>query len=78
VVFSAGPERQDFVQAPREIVTAVGIDSLEQAKDDPDVHRQDVQLTGAQNPQDGDTNNASTEKESLDWRSVFSSKTERR
>jgi len=78
MVISAGPEWHEVVQAPREFVTAVRIDSLEEASNDPDVHSQDVQIAGEQNPQDWDTYRTRTEEHYFDWGSVFSSETERR
>ena len=78
MVFSAGPEGQEVVQAPRKVVTTVGINSLEQPNDDPDVHRQDVKFTSGKHPQDRDTDYASAEEEGLDRRGVFCSETERR
>ena len=74
----AGPERQEMVQAPWELVAAVRIDGLEQTAHDPDVHGQDVQLAGTQNPQDRDTDCSGTEEHDFDWGSIFSSQTKRR
>lgn len=78
VVISACPEGQEVVQAPREFVTAVRINSLEQTTNDPEVHGQDVQFAGEKNPQDGDTDGASTEEHDLNRRGIFGSETERR
>ena len=39
-----GPYWDKVVQAPGEIVPRVGVDGLEQAKHDPDVHGQDMQV----------------------------------
>jgi hypothetical protein len=78
VVLRSSPEWQEVVQAPREFVTAVRINSLEQTANNPNVHSQDVQLAGNQNPQDGNTDCASTEEHDFDWRSIFGSETKRR
>ena len=46
VVVGTGPEGKDVVQAPGKFVTAVGVDGLEQAADDPEIHGQDVKISG--------------------------------
>jgi len=50
VMFGTSPERKEVVQAPRKFITTVGIDSLEKAADDPEIHCQDVELASNQNP----------------------------
>lgn len=71
VVVCASPEWQEVVQAPWELVTAVSINSLEQAQDNPDVHGQDVKLAGESTPHNGAANGSESEKHDLNWRSVF-------
>jgi len=66
-----------MVQAPREIVAAVRIDSLEETGRDPEVHGQDVEVLSYQAPDDGDDNGTSTKDHGLNWRGIFRSKTER-
>ena len=78
VVIRAGPEGQEVVQAPRELVATVRIDSLEQTGDDPQVHGQDVQMSGYQDPQDGNANSARAEKHDFDRRRVLGGQTEGR
>lgn len=46
VIISTGPEWKEFVQAPREIITAVRIDSLEETKGNPSIHREDMEILG--------------------------------
>lgn len=38
VVVGTGPEGEELAQAPGEVIPAVGVDSLEEAEDDPGVH----------------------------------------
>jgi len=66
VVLSASPERQKVVQAPWEIVSRVGIDSLEQAEDDPDVDCQDVQVLGEVAPKKRPPNGAKAKSHNFD------------
>ena len=39
------PKRENLVKRPREVVARVCINSLEQSEDDPDVDRDDVQVS---------------------------------
>jgi len=76
VMFSTGPERKEMVQAPREFITTVGIDSLKEAADDPEIHCQDVELASNQNPKNRSTNSAKTENHDFNWRRVFGGQSE--
>jgi hypothetical protein len=76
VVLSSGPERQEVVQAPGELVAAVGIDGLGQTEHNPDVHGKDVKVLGDGAPNDGDTDRTETQDHDLNRRSVFSGETE--
>lgn len=42
MVLGTGPERQEMVQTPGELVARVGVDCLEQTEHNPDVHGEDV------------------------------------
>lgn len=37
MVIGTGPEREDMLEGPWEVVARVGIDGLEETEDDPDV-----------------------------------------
>ena len=52
MMIGASPEGKEVMQAPWEFVTAVGVDSLKQPKDNPDVHREDVKVFRESTPQD--------------------------
>ena len=78
MVVSASPEWQEVSQAVRKVVAAVRIDGLEEAEDDPDVHREDVQILADGAPQDGCTYCAHTEDHDFNWRGVLSSHAKRR
>jgi hypothetical protein len=78
VVLSAGPEGEEVVQAPRELVTGVGIDGLEQAEDDPDVDGEDVKILGDGDPQNGRSYGSETKSHDFDGRGVFGGESEGR
>ena len=50
MVVSAGPKREEVVQAPWELITAMRVDGLEQTKDNPDIHGQDMKVLGNGTP----------------------------
>jgi hypothetical protein len=77
VMISTGPEGQEVVQAPWELVTAVSIDSLKETEDNPEIHCQDVELTSAQNPNDRDASSAEPEDHDFNGRCVLGGKAER-
>lgn len=56
VVVCTGPEREEMMKTPWELITAVGINSLEQTQDNPDVHCQNVQFAGEGAPENGAAN----------------------
>lgn len=72
-MISTGPEWKEMVKTPWELVAAVGVDSLEQSQDNPDIHSQDVKITGDRTPDDGACDSAKTEGHHFNRRSVFSS-----
>lgn len=71
VVISPRPEGQEVVQTPGEFIATVGINGLEQAEDDPDVHGQDVQVASERTPDDGATDGSETQDHDFDRRRVF-------
>lgn len=78
VVVGAGPEWEEVVQTPGEVVAAVGVDGLEEAADNPHVHSEEVEITGDGDPENGTSDGSQGEKHNLDRRSVLSGQTERR
>ena len=72
VVLSASPEGKEVVQAPGELVTAVRINGLEKAEDNPAVHGQDVKILSESAPNDGTSNGTKTENHNFDGGGVFS------
>lgn len=46
MVVSTGPEREEVVERPGELVAGVRVDGLEDTENDPDVHGQDVEVLG--------------------------------
>lgn len=76
VVVRTGPEGEEVVQAPGEVVSAVGIDGLEKTHHDPDVHGGKVEILGDGDPDDGDTDGADAKKHGLDRAGVLSSHAE--
>lgn len=77
MMLRASPERQKMMQAPRELITAMRIDRLEKSAYNPDVHRQNVQVSGYGAPQDRASDSAKTEDHDFDGRGVFGGHTER-
>lgn len=76
VVVSTRPERQDVAQAEGEVVARVRINRLEQTQNDPDVHRDDMQVLGDGAQQERSTNRAETEDQHLERVRVLGSKAE--
>ena len=76
VMISTGPEGEEVVQAPWELVTAVGIDGLEETEDNPEIHCQDMELASNQNPDDWSKDRAKTEYHDFNGRCVLSSQSE--
>lgn len=71
VVVGTCPEGEEVVQTPWEFISAVGINGLEQAQHDPDVHGEDVQIAREGTPQNGATDGAKAQNHDLDWRSIL-------
>lgn len=66
VVLRAGPERQDVVQAPGELVAAVRIHRLQQPQHDPRLHREEVQVARQVHPQQRRPRGAQPQHQHLD------------
>lgn len=76
MVIRPSPEREEVVKAPRKFVAAVRIDGLEQAKDNPDIHCEYVQMSSYCTPNNGTSNSAKTENHDLNWRRILGGHTE--
>lgn len=77
VVVGTSPDREEVAQTPGEVVAAVSVDSLPQTQDDPEVHGDEVKLTGNSKDDNGRSDNAHAEKHGLNRRSVLGCETER-
>ena len=64
------------MQAPWEIITTMGIDGLEEAENDPDIHRYDVKIACDGGPSDRCYDCTDAENEDFDRRCIFCGKTE--
>ena len=78
MVISASPEWKEMAHAEREVVTAVGIDSLKQSEYDPDIHSQDVQVATQQTPDNGHADSSQAKNHDFDGGRVLGSKPKRR
>lgn len=78
MVVSTSPERHPVVQADREVVARVGIDRLEETQDDPDVHRDNVQVLREGTQHERTTDRTHTQDQNLERVRILRSKTERR
>ncbi len=77
MVSGTSPERHEVVQGPWEVVTAMGIDSLEETEADPHVHGQDVEVSTVEVAvDDWGEDGSNSEHENFDRVSVFSGETE--
>jgi len=76
VVFGAGPEGDNVLEGPWEVVTAVGVDSLEKTERDPDVDGEDVEVAAEPAVQKRSGEGSSAENEDLCRVCVLGSKTE--
>lgn len=73
VVVSTSPEGKDVLKRPGKIVSAVSIDSLEETENDPDVHGEDMKVSGAKNVKDRASDRSGAEDKDFSWVGVFSS-----
>lgn len=76
VVVGTGPEGEEVPQAPREVVTAVGIDGLDETEENPRVHGEEVEVVGEVDPDGGRADGAETENHDFDGRRVLGGETE--
>jgi hypothetical protein len=73
VMIGAGPEGENVLERPREVVSAMSIDGLEETESGPDVHGENVKVCCAEDVEDRSCDGSSTEDENLGWMGVFSS-----
>jgi hypothetical protein len=76
VVLSASPERQEVVQTPWELVAAVRVDSLEHTEDNPDIHGQNVEVSGDGAEDDWGSDSTEAQNHDLNGRGVLSGQAE--
>jgi len=50
MVFGASPEWQEVVKRPGKFISGVGVNCLEQPQGNPDVHREDVEISSHSTP----------------------------
>lgn len=62
---SASPEWKEMVKTPREFVATVCIDGLKQAQHDPNVHSEDVQISGHCTPENWTADSAEPKNHNL-------------
>jgi len=74
MVISTCPEWEDVLERPREIVSAMGINSLEETKDDPNVHGEDVEVASADDIENGTSDRSGAKDEDFSWMGIFGSK----
>lgn len=78
VVIRTRPERNPVVQTDGEVVARVGVHSLEQTQDHPNVHGKDMQVFGEGAEKEGSTDGAHTQDQHLQRVCVLCRETERR
>jgi hypothetical protein len=76
MVIRTRPEGQEMMQTPWEFISTVGINGLEQTQHDPDVHGEDMQITGESTPKNGTPDGPKAQDHDLNRRSILSGQTE--
>jgi len=77
MVVGARPEGDDVVERPREIISAVCVNSLEQPQNDPNVDSKDVEILSESAVQNRAEYGALSKDEDFSGMGVFSRKAER-
>lgn len=77
MVVRTGPKRQKVVQAPWELIAAVRVDCLEETADNPQVHGQNMQISGECTPQNRGAYGTKAEDQDFYWGGVFCGKPKR-
>lgn len=78
VMLRARPKRQKVMQTPWELIPTVRINGLKQPTYNPEIHRQDVEVSGDGAPYDGASDGPETQDHDLNGRSVLSGHAEGR
>jgi hypothetical protein len=76
MVMRSSPERYEIVKGPWKVVSRVRVNNLEQAKNDPGVHGNEVKVLGNNAPQYWGSHGTESKGHNLNRRSIFRSKTE--
>ena len=76
MVICTSPEGKDMLERPREVVSAMSIDGLEETKDNPDVHGEDVEVASANDVENRTSDRSGAEDEDFGWMGVLSGKAE--
>lgn len=66
-MIGTGPEGKEMVKTPREFITTVSINGLEQAQDDPDVHGKNVQVACHRTPNDRAPDSSKAQDHHFNW-----------
>ncbi|RUP45203.1 hypothetical protein BC936DRAFT_148494 [Jimgerdemannia flammicorona] len=66
VVLRSGPEWDNVVEGPGEVVAGVGVDGLEEAQDDPGEHGDDMEVARDQDPNDWEAHSAHAQHDCFD------------
>lgn len=74
MVIGTSPNGQKVVQRHGELVSRVGINSLEQSEGNPQRNGEQMQITGEHHPSNGDTDSTHSQKSNLNRMSVLGSK----
>lgn len=77
VVIGTSPEGKEMVKAPREFITTVSINGLEQAQDDPDVHGKNVEFTCHRTPNNRTPDSSEAQDHHFNRGGIFSSQAKR-
>lgn len=58
MVVSTSPEGKEMMQTPRKFVAAVCVNGLEETAHDPDIHSQDMEVSGERDPENWSSNSS--------------------
>lgn len=76
VMVGAGPEWEEMMEAPRELVAAMRVDCLEQAQHNPDIHREDMQISSHSAPKNRAADSPKAQDHHLNRGGIFGSHAE--
>lgn len=76
MMFSTRPEGKDMLEGPREIISRVSIDGLEQSESDPNVHGEDVEVLSEEAVEKRASEGSGSKDEDFSGVGVFSSEAE--